>query len=86
MSEREMGRANHHSLASIGRKAARHLDYHAEHDSVVKPPIKVMSAMAHRWADQTKSLEIPKPRAKRAKSNSKYAWRKQTYPAVQLIA
>jgi hypothetical protein len=54
-----MGRANHHSLASIGRKAARHLDYHAEHDSLVKPPIKVKTIQAVRWTNLTPNLDRP---------------------------
>ena len=81
-----MARPNHHSLRAQAHKVARHLDFHAEHDSVVKPPLDVKSAMAHRWTDRTKALEIPKPRTKHAKPKSKHAWRKQTYPAVQLIA
>ena len=81
-----MGRGSHHSISAIARQSARHLDFHAEHDSVVKPPIKVKSIQAVRWTNLTSNLERPFKRNGRIQMKSKYAWRKQTYPSVQLIA
>jgi hypothetical protein len=81
-----MGRGNHHSIASIARQAGKHLDYHAEHDSVVKPPIKVKTIQAVRWTKLTPNLDKPFKRNSRVKAKSKYAWRNQTYPGIKLIA
>ena len=85
-----MARGNHRSRQSIANHiahiASRRLDHRNDYDSIVKPPLKVKSAMAHRWTDTTQALEIPKPRTPKPKTKSKYAWRRSTYPRLKLIA
>jgi len=84
-----MGRGSHHSLASQARSESWHMTtgrLDGMGRSLIHPPIKAKSAMAHRWTDRTKALERPFKRNGRIQTKSKYAWRKQTYPSVQLIA
>ena len=54
-----MARPNHHSPRAQAHKAARHLDFHAEHDSIVKPPAKSRTIQAVRWTNLTPNLDKP---------------------------
>jgi hypothetical protein len=48
--------------------------------------MKAKTIQAVRWTNLTPNLERPFKRNSRVQPKNKYAWRKQTYPVVQLIA